>query len=113
MRERGYSGEHFKHKNAIFVSGGLKRSQLPDDYREFVYETFNIRPENTFMSYGMQELLTNMPRCQAGGRYHIPAWLVCLPLNENGDELLPVGEGKVEGRAAFPDFGPHNSGETL
>jgi len=103
VRDRGYSAEHFSPANAMFVSGGLKRAQVPDDYREFVYETFNIRPESTFMSYGMQEIQTNMPRCHKG-RYHIPAWLVCLPLNENGDELMPSSNGRVEGRAAFFDL---------
>ena len=56
------------------------------------------------MSYGMQEIQSTMPRCKEGGRYHVPAWLVCLPLNENGDELLSIGEGRVEGRAAFFDL---------
>jgi len=104
VRDRGFSAKDFHPDNAIFVSGGLKRAQLPEDYREFVYETFNIRPANLFMSYGMQEIQSVMPRCKEGGRYHIPAWLVCLPLNENGDELLPMGEGRVEGRAAFFDL---------
>lgn len=104
VRDRGLDGKDFNPENAIFVSGGLKRAQLPDDYREFVYETFNIRPERTFMSYGMQEIQTNMPRCQEGGRYHVPAWLVCLPLNENGDELLPIGDKPITGRAAFFDL---------
>lgn len=104
VRERGLGEKDFNPENAIFVSGGLKRAQLPGDYREFVYETFNIQPKHTFMSYGMQEIQTNMPRCQQGGRYHIPAWLVCLPLNENGDELLPVGDTPVTGRAAFFDL---------
>ena len=46
-----------------------------------------------------------MPRCQGGHRYHVPPWLVCLPLNKEGDALVPgVGEGKVEGRAAFFDL---------
>jgi hypothetical protein len=104
VRSRGYSAKDFHPDNTIFVSGGLKRALLPDDYREFVYETFNIRPERTFLSYGMQELQANMPRCQHGGRYHIPPWLVCLPLNQNGDELLPVNGGPVQGRAAFFDL---------
>ncbi|MEJ5976290.1 hypothetical protein WG901_06570 [Novosphingobium sp. PS1R-30] len=35
----------------------------------------------------------------------MPPWLVCLPLNKEGDALVPgVGEGKVEGRAAFFDL---------
>ena len=104
VRNRGYSAKDFHPDNTIFVSGGLKRALLPADYREFVYETFNIRPERTFLSYGMQELQSNMPQCQQGGRYHIPPWLVCLPLNKNGDELMPIGEGQVEGRAAFFDL---------
>jgi len=104
VRDRGLDGKDFSPENAIFVSGGLKRAQLPDDYREFVYETFNVRPKHTFMSYGMQEIQTNMPRCQEGGRYHIPAWLVCLPLTENGDELLPIGKESLQGRAAFFDL---------
>jgi hypothetical protein len=104
IRKRGYSAKDFHPDNAIFVTGGLKRAQLPDNYREFVYETFNISPERTFLSYGMQELATNMPRCRKGGRYHVPAWLVCLPLNENGDKLLPLDNGRVQGRAAFFDL---------
>jgi hypothetical protein len=52
----------------------------------------------------MQELGTAMPRCQKGGRYHIPAWLVCLPLDKEGNELLPHGDGESEGRAAFFDL---------
>jgi hypothetical protein len=104
VRARGYSAKDFNPENTIFVSGGLKRAQLPDNYREFVYETFNIRPERTFLSYGMQELQSNMPQCRQGERYHVPPWLVVLPLNRDGDELMPVGQGKVEGRAAFFDL---------
>ena len=43
-----------------------------------------------------------MPRCRAG-RYHVPPWLICLPLDEAGEALLPM-EGEVEGRAAFFDL---------
>jgi hypothetical protein len=39
----GYSAQDFHPENSIYVGGGLKRAKLPDDYREFVYETFNIR----------------------------------------------------------------------
>lgn len=104
VRKRGYSAGDFHPDNTIFVSGGLKRALLPDDYREFVYETFNIQPERTFLSYGMQELQSNMPRCQKGGRYHVPPWLVCLPLDKEGDALLPIDQGEIAGRAAFFDL---------
>ncbi|MBU6265902.1 MAG: hypothetical protein KGN34_00085 [Sphingomonadales bacterium] len=103
VRDRGYSAKDFNPANALFCSGGLKRAQVPDDYRQFVYETFNVSPERTFLSYGMQEIQSNMPLC-SHGRYHVPAWLVCLPLNENGDELLDADHGEITARAAFFDL---------
>jgi hypothetical protein len=105
VRERGYSAKDFHPENCCYLGGGLKRAQLPDDYREFVYETFNLNPRFIYQMYGMQELNTSMPRCQQSQRYHIPPWLVALPLNKNGDELLPgTGKGQHEGRAAFFDL---------
>jgi hypothetical protein len=104
VRDMGYSAKDFNPDNSIYVGGGLKRAKLPDDYREFVYETFNIQPERNYQNYSMQEMHSGMPRCQKGGRYHLPAWLVPLVLNKNGDELLPIGKGEYEGRAAFFDL---------
>jgi hypothetical protein len=54
--------------------------------------------------YGMQEIQTSMPRCTTGGRYHIAPWLVPLVLDQRGEVLLPIEDGKVEGRAAFFDL---------
>jgi hypothetical protein len=105
VRARGYSAKDFNPENGVYLGGGLKRAKLPDNYREYVYETFNLQPRFIFQMYGMQELNTSMPRCQEGHRYHLPAWLVALPVNKEGDELAPgIGEGKVEGRAAFFDL---------
>lgn len=104
VRKMGYSAKDFNPDNSIYVGGGLKRAKLPEDYREFVYETFNIRPERNYQNYSMQELHTGMPRCQKGGRYHLPAWLVPLPLNKDGTELLPITKDEFEGRAAFFDL---------
>ena len=104
VRNRGYSGKDFHPENTCYIGGGLKGAVLPDDYREFVMETLNLSPDRSYQMYGMQELQTSMPRCREGGRYHIPPWLVCLPLNKEGDELLPLGPGEVEGRAAFFDL---------
>jgi hypothetical protein len=105
VRERGYSAKDFHPENACYLGGGLKRAQLPDDYREFVYETFNLNPRFIFQMYSMQEINTSMPRCQKGQRYHLPPWLVALPLNKDGEELLPgTGKGQHEGRAAFFDL---------
>jgi hypothetical protein len=104
VRELGYSAKDFHPQNSIYVGGGLKRAKLPDDYREFVYETFNIRPEHNYQNYSMQELHSGMPRCQQGGRYHVPPWLVPLILDKAGDNLLPMIDGEYEGRAAFFDL---------
>jgi hypothetical protein len=104
VRDMGYSAKDFNPENSIYVGGGLKRAKLPDDYREFVYETFNIAPTRNYQNYSMQELQSGMPRCQKGGRYHLPPWLVPLLLDKSGDNLLPREKGEYEGRAAFFDL---------
>ncbi|WP_310535168.1 hypothetical protein [Novosphingobium sp.] len=104
VRSRGFSGKDFNPENGVFLGGGLKRARVPADYKEFIYETFNLSPAYTYQMYGMQEIQTSMPRCQAGGRYHVPAWLVCLPLDKEGSTLLPLDQGEVQGRAAFFDL---------
>jgi hypothetical protein len=104
VRALGYSAKDFNPDNSIYVGGGLKRAKLPDDYRAFVYETFNIRPTRNYQNYSMQELHSGMPKCQKGGRYHIPPWVVPMLLNKEGDALLPASGGEQEGRAAFFDL---------
>jgi hypothetical protein len=104
IRNRGYSAKDFNPENGFMGAGGLKGAKLPANYREYIYETFNIAPERNFQFYGMQELGSVMPRCHKAGRYHIPPWIVCLPLNKAGDTLLPTDKGEVEGRAAFFDL---------
>jgi hypothetical protein len=104
VRNRGYGAKDFRDDNSFYVAGGLKGAQLPSNYREFVYETFNLQADRNFQMYSMQEIGTSMPRCQEGGRYHIPPWLVCLPLNKDGDALVSGRSGLVEGRAAFFDL---------
>jgi hypothetical protein len=104
VRDLGYSAKDFNPQNSIYVGGGLKRAKLPDDYREFVYETFNIQPDRNYQNYSMQELQSGMPRCHAGNRYHVPPWVVPLILDKSGDELLPIAKGEYEGRAAFFDL---------
>jgi hypothetical protein len=105
VRAKGFSGKDFNPENILFVAGGLKGAVLPPNYREYVYETFNLAPERTAQNYSMQEIATAMPRCRAG-RYHLPPWLMCLLLDEPGENLIPAVEadGEVEGRAGFFDI---------
>jgi hypothetical protein len=102
VRALGYGGKDFHPDNTIYVGGGLKGAVLPDNYREFVFETFNLSPTRVFQMYGMQELNTGMPRCRAG-RYHVAPWLMCLVLDQAGEKLMPQS-GEIEGRAAFFDL---------
>jgi hypothetical protein len=106
VRDMGYSAKHFHPDNCIYVGGGLKRALLPDDYQQFVRETFNIPHNRDFQNYSMQELNSGMPKCQECGRYHVPPWIVPMLLDKVGDTLLPydLSGGEVEGRAAFFDL---------
>lgn len=104
VREAGYSGKDFNPENSIYVGGGLKRARLPADYREIVYDTFNIQPERNYQNYSMQELQSGMPKCREGDRYHVPPWVIPLLLDQAGEVLLPRQGGETEGRAAFVDL---------
>lgn len=103
VRAKGFSAKDFQ-LNSSFLSGGLKRAVLPENYKEFIFETFNFADERVTQTYSMQEMGTQAPRCSAG-RYHIAPWVVPLLLDEPGEKLIdPVATGEVEGRAAFFDL---------
>jgi hypothetical protein len=103
VRSKGYSGKDFL-ENTSFISGGLKRAQLPTDYREYIFDTLNLSDERVCYAYGMQELNTTAPRCRAG-RYHMAPWVMLLLLDESGERLIePTTTGEVEGRASFFDL---------
>jgi len=103
VRERGFSAKDFHPENGVFLGGGLKGAKLPENYKEYIFETFNLSPAYIYQMYGMQEAQTSMARC-SNGRYHIPAWMVCLPLDKDGSNLLDFSQGEVTGRAAFFDL---------
>ncbi|SDC32342.1 hypothetical protein SAMN05444678_102304 [Sphingomonas sp. YR710] len=104
VRARGFAAKDFHPENTVYMTGGLKRAQVPANYREVISQTFNLSPQNTIMGYGMQELNSNAPRCRCG-RYHMPAWTMLLLLDEAGEKLIePPKTGEVEGRAAFFDL---------
>jgi hypothetical protein len=103
VRARGYDGKDFA-ENSTYVSGGLKRMAVPDNYQDVIFETFNIAPERICRAYGMQEINTTSVQCRHG-RYHVPPWVVLLLLDEAGETLIsPPATGEAEGRAAFFDL---------
>jgi hypothetical protein len=104
VRSRGYSAKDFSPENTGFMSGGLKRVQLPDDYREFVFGTLNLSEDRLCQQYGMQEMNSNAVRCKCG-RHHVAPWVMLLPLDESGEKLIePPASGEIEARAAFFDL---------
>lgn len=103
VRGMGYSAKDFSAENMLYVGGGLKGAVLPDNYREVIYETFNIQPRRLHSFYGMQELNTTFPKCSAG-RYHSAPWMIPLLLDDSGDKLIAPRKGEQEGRAAFFDL---------
>jgi hypothetical protein len=103
IRAMGYSGKDFHPDNAMFVGGGPKGAVLPPDWREVLLDTYNVPLGRLFQYYGMQEINTTMPRCDAG-RYHVPPWLIVLLLDQPGENLVEASGGEAEGRAAFFDL---------
>ena len=87
VRAKGFAGTDFQDDTALLVGGGLKGASLPDNYREYIFETFNIREDLVYHLYTMQALNTPFPKCHAG-RYHVPPWVIMLPLDEPGEKLL-------------------------
>ncbi|MCV7427338.1 hypothetical protein [Mycobacterium montefiorense] len=102
IRAKGHRGDDFNPDNVMMVAGGLKGSALPDDYREYVLETFNVAEERLFHAYSMRELNTVFPLCRAE-RYHVSPWVMLLPLDTAGENLVDPGDGEIEARAAFFD----------
>jgi hypothetical protein len=103
VREKGYGGTDFRPGNALLTGGGLKGTVLPPDYREYVLDTFNVTAEHVYHLYSMQELNTPFPMCGAG-RYHVAPWVIVLPLDESGEQLLDASGGEIAARAAFFDI---------
>jgi hypothetical protein len=102
VRAKGHGGADFNPDNALMVAGGLKGTVLPENYREYVLETFNVAEERVYHAYSMREINATFPLCGAG-RYHISPWVIVLPLDVGGEKLLDHGDGEIEARAAFFD----------
>jgi hypothetical protein len=103
VRERGYGGNDYRADNALLTGGGLKGVQLPPDFREFIFDTFGLTDRRAYQFYSMQELNTVFPRCSAN-RYHVAPWVLALPLDTPGEQLLDASHGEIEARAAFFDL---------
>ncbi len=103
-RELGASDGGFHPDSVVMAAGGSKGVKLPSDYKTQVLSFYEgaVRPQ----MYGMTELTSGYPRCEAG-RYHEPPWCITLVLDQSGERLLNTDHGRVQGRAAFLDLGVH------
>lgn len=102
IRAKGHGGDDFNPNNAMMVAGGLKGAALPENYREYVLETFNVAADRLYHAYSMREINATFPLCHAE-RYHISPWVLMLPLDTSGEQLLDADGGEIEARAAFFD----------
>jgi hypothetical protein len=103
VRAKGFSGSDFDDGNTMFVAGGLKGAVLPENYREYILETLNVAEDRLYHMYSMRELNATFPLCDAK-RYHIAPWVMMLPLDVGGENLLEAGDADIEARAAFMDL---------
>ena len=91
----------------VFIYGSGRKAfrgtLSPQEIDDIAMRLFGdaVRPRNMF--YGMTELGTTMPMCEAG-RYHVPPWIMLLLLDRNGNTLVEKPGEQVEGRAAFVDL---------
>jgi len=104
-RELGIGDGEFHPQTVVGSGGGIKGVALPPDYREQVDRFYGrvIRPG----SYGMTEMASMLPRCQAG-RYHAPPGLIMLLLDGPAEKLLGSSDvdsaRQVTGRFGFLDL---------
>jgi len=102
IRAKGRGGKDLNPDNALMVAGGLKGAELPPNYREYVLETFNVSEDRLYHMYSMREINSTFPLCHAG-RYHVSPWVIMLPLDVSGEQVLDADDGEIESRAAFFD----------
>ena len=92
------------HPDSVVLSGGgLKGAVLPEGFQEDIYSTLALPDSRYLYIYGLSELTTFLPRCSCH-RYHAPAWMIPMVLDDPGERLLEPTDGRLEGRLAFFDL---------
>jgi hypothetical protein len=90
-------------ESVVLTGGGLKGIVLPPDFREDIRRSLALDDSRYLFIYGLSELTTFMPRCNAL-RYHVPPWLIPMVVDESGEKLLTPDGGRLEGRLALFDL---------
>lgn len=102
-RSRGMKDGELHPQSTIFTGGGSKGAKLPDDFQQQIERFYGVDPSRYYGNYGMVEMLTGFIECSEH-RYHCPPWVKLLILDREGENLVPVENGHVEGRMAFLDL---------
>ena len=97
--KRGIRGL-FGRNSILHTGGGLKGRQLPDGWKDRVFEFLGF--SRCFESYGMTELQPTCPKCEFGN-YHIHPLIVPYVLDPVSGRPLPR-EGSSTGRFAAVDL---------
>lgn len=105
MRARGVKAGEFHPETRFCMGGGIKGVVLPDDYREQIFNFFQLPAENYFNTYAMVEMTGMSIYSHKLNAYALPPWIVPLVLDKTAEKLLnPKEGGLVEGRMAFFDL---------
>jgi hypothetical protein len=86
--------------SVVLSGGGPKKRNLPDNWRELVYDFLGTRRFYEF--YGSSELFAINAKCEAGN-YHLAPTLVTFLLDPETGAILPRDEGQT-GRLAMFDL---------
>jgi hypothetical protein len=100
LRHRGVDGTVAGRGSIVWTGGGRKAGALPDDALEQIRGFF---AETRFVdTYGMSEVVPWFPQC-AALRWHLPAQVLLVLLDETGEQVRNTRGGRVEGRAGLFD----------
>jgi hypothetical protein len=97
---RGIAPGSFHPDSIIEYGAGRKAVPLPDDFTGDPFEYF--KGCQAMSVYSMSEINTACVQCPSG-RWHMPAQLLLLVLDETGERVLNPDSGRVTGRSAFFD----------
>jgi hypothetical protein len=91
----------FAADSLMFLAGGAKGRNLPDDYPAIVERFTGVKFPRT--GYGMSEAASGITRMCPAGRYHIIPNLIPYLIHPQTGDVLPR-VGKVKGRFGFFDI---------
>ncbi len=105
LRERGVAPGSLAPGSIVFGSGGKKSDNLPEDFEQQIRDFFT---GSRFVGlYSMSEILAYFYQCEQN-RWHAPAHVLPLLLDEAGERAITPLDGVVQGRFALYDFSLHD-----